>query len=78
MNSENNLIRKIFSIGIAYLVALAGIELYVYKIEGNPVYSEKDYIKYNSICCISSCVLPAGMYYYEHSGSKEQIKVIRQ
>ena len=70
MNSENNLIRKIFSIGIAYLVALAGIELYVYKIEGNPVY--------NSICCISSCVLPAGMYYYEHSGSKEQIKVIRQ
>ena len=22
--------------------------------------------------------LPAGMYYYEHSGSKEQIKVIRQ
>ena len=73
MNSENNLIRKIFSIGIAYLVALAGIELYVYKIEGNPVY-----IKYNSICCISSCVLPAGMYYYEHSGSKEQIKVIRQ
>ena len=70
MNSENNLIRKIFSIGIAYLVALAGIELYVYKIEGNPVYS--------GICCISSCVLPAGMYYYEHSGSKEQIKVIRQ
>ena len=41
MNSENNLIRKIFSIGIAYLVALAGIELYVYKIEGNPVYSGK-------------------------------------
>ena len=41
MNSENNLIRKIFSIGIAYLVVLAGIELYVYKIEGNPVYSGK-------------------------------------
>ena len=41
MNSENNLIRKIFSIGIAYLVALAGIELYVYKIESNPVYSGK-------------------------------------
>ena len=72
MNSENNLIRKIFSIGIAYLVALAGIELYVYKIESNPVYSGK--ITSN----ISSCVLPAGMYYYEHSGSKEQIKVIRQ
>lgn len=77
MNSENNLIRKIFSIGIAYLVALAGIELYVYKIEGNPVYSGK-ITSNNSICCISSCVLPAGMYYYEHSGSKEQIKVIRQ
>lgn len=25
MNSENNLIRKIFSIGIAYLVALAAL-----------------------------------------------------
>ena len=89
MNSDNNLIRKIFSIGIAYLVALAGIELYVYKIEGNPVYSGKitsNIIPYadvysgkiTSICCISSCVLPVGMYYYEHSGSKEQIKVIRQ
>ena len=41
MNSENNLIRKIFRIGIAYLVTLAGIELYVYKIESNPVYSVK-------------------------------------
>ena len=39
MNSENNLIRKIFSIGIAYLVVLAGIELYVYKIEGCLLYT---------------------------------------
>ena len=39
MNSENNLIRKIFSIGIAYLVALAGSVLYVYKLMGNPVFS---------------------------------------
>lgn len=78
MNSENNLIRKIFSIGIAYLVALAGIELYVYKIEGNPVYSGKITSNIIPYAVFLLCVLPAGMYYYEHSGSKEQIKVIRQ
>ncbi len=78
MNSENNLIRKIFSIGIAYLVVLAGIELYVYKIEGNPVYSGKITSNIIPYAVFLLGVLPAGMYYYEHSGSKEQIKVIRQ
>ena len=63
MNSENNLIRKIFSIGIAYLVALAGIELYVYKIEGNPVYSGKitsniiPYAVFLLVFCLLVCII---------------------
>ena len=71
MNSENNLIRKIFSIGIAYLVALAGIELYVYKIEGNPVYSGKitsniiPYAVFLLVYCLLVCIImniPAQCY----------------
>ena len=82
MNSENNLIRKIFSIGIAYLVALAGIELYVYKIEGNPVYSGKitsniiPYAVFLLVFCLLVCIImniPAVKNRLKLSGSNNKV-----
>lgn len=82
MNSENNLIRKIFSIGIAYLVVLAGIELYVYKIEGNPVYSGKitsniiPYAVFLLVFCLLVCIImniPAVKNRLKLSGSNNKV-----
>ena len=82
MNSENNLIRKIFSIGIAYLVALVGIELYVYKIESNPVYSVKitsniiPYAVFLLVFCLLVCIImniPAVKNRLKLSGSNNKV-----